>query len=355
DNNGDVVGPGSATDNAIARYDLTSGKLIQNSGVLIDDSANVKSASSITFNEQASAPLPISAGEGMFWSKADTPTSPYFTDDAATDHQLMAGDNNLSEITNAATARSNIGAGTGDGDMLGSNNLSDLSSDDTSIVNLIGGATQESAVGGAGPNLAGLLALRNSASAGRSIQLQYLFNAVANLANGTLNISSSRLPFHQAATGTRYATPQQLFNLFGSLASVAPVYNDLIAAWDASGSAAASISYVNLIGASTLKSFTHTGTGSSGATLTLTGINRAHVILVSRQGTTTQNRNWGLPRGSTGNFNRTSISSGSVQGNGFSLDAPASGSSQVLTFNTNSSDCNGSGVGYDIIVWGTPI
>jgi hypothetical protein len=38
---GDVVGPASATDNAIARYDLTTGKLIQNSGVTIDDSNNI--------------------------------------------------------------------------------------------------------------------------------------------------------------------------------------------------------------------------------------------------------------------------------------------------------------------------
>lgn len=35
---GDVVGPAAATDNAIVRYDLTTGKLIQNSGVTIDDS-----------------------------------------------------------------------------------------------------------------------------------------------------------------------------------------------------------------------------------------------------------------------------------------------------------------------------
>lgn len=35
---GYVVGPGSATDNAIARYDGTTGKLIQNSGITIDDS-----------------------------------------------------------------------------------------------------------------------------------------------------------------------------------------------------------------------------------------------------------------------------------------------------------------------------
>jgi hypothetical protein len=38
---GDVVGPASATDNAISRFDGTTGKLIQNSAVTIDDSGNV--------------------------------------------------------------------------------------------------------------------------------------------------------------------------------------------------------------------------------------------------------------------------------------------------------------------------
>lgn len=38
---GDVVGPASATDNAIARFDATTGKLIQNSGITIDDSGNL--------------------------------------------------------------------------------------------------------------------------------------------------------------------------------------------------------------------------------------------------------------------------------------------------------------------------
>lgn len=36
---GDVVGPASATDNAIARYDATTGKLLQNSGATLDDNA----------------------------------------------------------------------------------------------------------------------------------------------------------------------------------------------------------------------------------------------------------------------------------------------------------------------------
>lgn len=42
---GDVVGPSSATDHAIARYDLTTGKLIQDSSATIDDSGNVTASS----------------------------------------------------------------------------------------------------------------------------------------------------------------------------------------------------------------------------------------------------------------------------------------------------------------------
>jgi len=38
---GDTVGPASATDNAVARFDNTTGKLIQNSNVTIDDNGSV--------------------------------------------------------------------------------------------------------------------------------------------------------------------------------------------------------------------------------------------------------------------------------------------------------------------------
>ena len=44
---GDVVGPSSATDNAIARYDSTTGKLIQNSVVTVSDAGQIAGATSI--------------------------------------------------------------------------------------------------------------------------------------------------------------------------------------------------------------------------------------------------------------------------------------------------------------------
>ena len=45
---GDVSGPSSSTDNAVARFDLATGKIIQNSGVIIDDSNNITGVLNIT-------------------------------------------------------------------------------------------------------------------------------------------------------------------------------------------------------------------------------------------------------------------------------------------------------------------
>jgi len=45
---GDVVGPTGATDNAVARYDTTTGKLLQNSLVIIDDTGSVTGVNALT-------------------------------------------------------------------------------------------------------------------------------------------------------------------------------------------------------------------------------------------------------------------------------------------------------------------
>lgn len=49
---GDVVGPASATDNAVARFNLTTGKLIQNSSVTIADSGQVTITDSTSLQPQ---------------------------------------------------------------------------------------------------------------------------------------------------------------------------------------------------------------------------------------------------------------------------------------------------------------
>lgn len=47
---GDVIGPASSTDNAIVRFDLTTGKLIQNSGVMISDTNNITTPGDLAVN-----------------------------------------------------------------------------------------------------------------------------------------------------------------------------------------------------------------------------------------------------------------------------------------------------------------
>ena len=56
-----VLGPASATDNALARFDGTGGKTVQNSGITVDDSGNITSNLTIS---KASAQLYLNATSG---------------------------------------------------------------------------------------------------------------------------------------------------------------------------------------------------------------------------------------------------------------------------------------------------
>lgn len=66
---GDVSGPASSTDNAIARFDLTSGKLLQNSSVLVDDIGNLSTSGTLV---GANIPAPTAAGDLVVGSGAGT-------------------------------------------------------------------------------------------------------------------------------------------------------------------------------------------------------------------------------------------------------------------------------------------
>lgn len=66
---GDVVGPASSTDNAVARFDGTTGKLLQNGVVTIDDSGNVAGVVGLTASGAIAAnsaslttALPVTSG-----------------------------------------------------------------------------------------------------------------------------------------------------------------------------------------------------------------------------------------------------------------------------------------------------
>ena len=65
---GNVVGPTSATDNAVARFDTTTGKLIQNSVTLIDDTGNASGILSQQFSNGSAVTL----AAGKIWYDGST-------------------------------------------------------------------------------------------------------------------------------------------------------------------------------------------------------------------------------------------------------------------------------------------
>jgi hypothetical protein len=97
----------------------------------------------------------------------------------------------------------------------------------------------------------------------------------------------------------------------------------------------------------------YTGSGSSGKTVTLTGINRAYAIIIQRyQPDSTHQWDVSLPGGSTGTVYRRATNG--YGGSEYSLSAPSAGSNQVLTINDTGSDHNANGVAYRLLVIGTP-
>jgi len=66
---GDVVGPASATDNAIARFDTTSGKLIQNSSITLSDAGALQNVNEINWDI---TPSGVVGGAGsLSWNSDD--------------------------------------------------------------------------------------------------------------------------------------------------------------------------------------------------------------------------------------------------------------------------------------------
>lgn len=93
---GDVVGPASATDNAIARFNLTTGKLIQNSGATIDDSGNI-TANNLSGTNTGDQDLSGKADVGHTHVKAD------ITDFSDGDYATASHTHPQSDITNLTT------------------------------------------------------------------------------------------------------------------------------------------------------------------------------------------------------------------------------------------------------------
>jgi hypothetical protein len=106
---GDVVGPASATDNAIARFDTTTGKLIQNSTVTLDDNGNVANLNSVTFDTTPTTP-PTTTGS-MYWDAGNKTPSLILDNDVelqvGQENVVLVYNNSASIITNGSVVAVN--------------------------------------------------------------------------------------------------------------------------------------------------------------------------------------------------------------------------------------------------------
>lgn len=105
---GDVVGPASSTDNTIARFNLSTGKILQGSGITIDDSNNLSGVVNITISGTVDGR--DVAADGTKLDSIETGADVTDATNVAAAGALMAS-NNLSDVSSASTARTNLGAG----------------------------------------------------------------------------------------------------------------------------------------------------------------------------------------------------------------------------------------------------
>jgi len=135
DGSGDVVGPASATDNAIVRFNATTGKLIQSSGITIADGASGTLSGTNTgddalnSNYETGADVTDAGNVGTAIAGADAVTTindadklpltvsgvlktiAYSALKTVLNALYLLKSNNLSDLASASTARSNLGLG----------------------------------------------------------------------------------------------------------------------------------------------------------------------------------------------------------------------------------------------------
>lgn len=113
------------------------------------------------------------------------------------------------------------------------------------------------------------------------------------------------------------------------------------------------ITWGNIMGNGKMKVLSYVGSGSSGKTVTLTGINRLHYAILSRVDAVTRNPNIVSANGATGTVTRRNTTAGTTASD-ISMGTQGAGSSQIMTLNNTSNDDNENGVTFVLMYCGTP-
>jgi hypothetical protein len=117
---GDVVGPAGATDNAITRFNTATGKLIQNSGVLLSDTANISGVNDIALDTISGDANAITVGDGADTVTVNPTAGTSFSDKNITNVADIALDTISSDA--GTTVSVTLGTDAGDDFIAGNNN-----------------------------------------------------------------------------------------------------------------------------------------------------------------------------------------------------------------------------------------
>ncbi|MCC6152087.1 MAG: hypothetical protein IT461_17700 [Planctomycetes bacterium] len=202
-------------------------------------------------------------------------------------------------------------------------------------------------------HVSGTLPLANGGTGGTSAD-----TANASLAGGTSRSANTNARFlgYDGTNGGYYTNANLFANVQHLTQATSVTRNFKLLVLDASNVAKyANVDDLDPTGQLLIcRTVSYSGSGSSGKTVTLTGINRAHFIVIMRSpNTTTEGTNLAFPLGATGTITKRLTSSGAAATT-LSLDAPAAGTDQVLTINNTETSDNASGVGYAVLIIGTP-
>jgi len=200
---GDVMGPTSATDNAVARFDGTTGKLIQNSAVIITDAGNVSGVGTLSASGGATIQgMTVGRGAGAVVSNTVVGNGALATNSTgvfntavginALNAATIADDNTA--IGNAALQSAITGA---NNTAVGSNALGNL---ETGNQNVAIGDGALSNLDGYASNVAVGPSAMSTAQCDEAIGVG--FSAVAsNTATGTVGIGSLALSSNTSGVG----------------------------------------------------------------------------------------------------------------------------------------------------------